>query len=736
MTHMTNENDVFIVRDEATVFLRGSQVEHLTICLAELESGRWAWSTNARIGAAGHGRLPWIRDYHCDTKSQAITTALDELREYIDRLDKYNFGGKRSVPHARKAFEELTRQVTMDSLLGDNDAFKEVDGRKRDDSNHQPARQPTAADATKDKQSPGGRPRMKRINLDELPGVLRKCPPRGTVILRPLGGTDSNEMVVPSFSGRPMEYRASVIQQEDDWFGQCSCSGFTKLSKHEEPIKPCVHSGYLIREKLPLTEAEQEEASRSTLPKATGDGTTDDATDSGVHQKTPAENDIPPPPPPPPPIQIPEVVNADQPNPSDIETRSMWPSGLALVDACPGAAWGDADEVVVKTTGLPAVVGSCVHEIGKDMIDQKLPEVPDLIPYLVKYDLEEKRDDVFFPSLFLSQAWAGYKGAPGLSQYFPSPICEKKLEHSILATDPKTGRRIRFRFAGKADVLAFSAPTATEMPTAAAFIDWKSGYKDKALNPMVQMWTTAFIVAAQFKTIQTVRSSFVWLRDRKVITIEFTRDELRSLMEKFIMYKAFWDGRKYEKGKQCTYCTRLATCPGRMQLIASIAGGLTEATNASLSLITDENGQLRPTEVLARAVEEGRFLQKVLYSFFDELAIQLYESGVLKVPGEENKWVGVTERAGKTNIHMEKAWPILATIFEEDKIRSMSACSKSTLQNAIYEKTAYGQKKAAMASLLGQLDEAGAVTRSRNSRSVTILTDPAKAISAPKEGKS
>jgi len=606
---------------------------------------------------------------------------------------------------------------------------------------------------------------MKRIDLEQLSAVLRKCPERGSAVLRPIGGTDSNEMVVPSFTGRPMEYRTSVLHQGDDWFAQCSCSGFTKLSKHDEPIKPCVHSAYLIREGMPAppievvgpaftydtaNEAEPVEAPTTGIPADPNQATSEPATPQQPAEQESESFSQPPRSPldvpgsashivpgteatPAEPVTLkPEIVNAAPGHTNGIMTKSVWPSGLAIINACPASAWGPADEIVVKSTGQPAVVGSCVHEIGQDIVDQGLDNVPDLLPYLVKYDLEKSRDDVFFPSLFLSQAWSGYKGAPGLSQFFPSPICEKKLEHSVTATDPKTGRTVRFRFATKADVLSFSAPTATELPTSAAIIDWKSGYKDKALDPLQQMWSTAFVVAAKFKTIQTVKTSFVWLRDRKIVTVEFTREELRGHMERFVKYKAFWDGRKYEKGPQCTYCPRLATCPGRMQLIASITAGLTGSDSAPLSLITDANGNLRSADVLARAISQGRFLQKVLYSFFDELAVQLYDSGALKVEGEEGKWIGVTERAGKTSVNMAKGWETLRTMFEEEELRTLATCTKSALQKAVYEKSEYGQKKAAMDSLIGQLDEADAVKRARNSRSPGILTDPSKAVQLPK----
>ena len=143
---------------------------------------------------------------------------------------------------------------------------------------------------------------------------------------------------------------------------------------------------------------------------------------------------------------------------------------------------------------------------------------------------------------------------------------------------------------------------------------------------------------------------------------------------------------------------------------------------------------LRPTDVLASAVKQGRFMQKVLYSFFDELAMQLYETGGLPVEGEENSWIGVTERSGKTSIHMDKAWDILSAMFGEEALHGMASCSKTTLQNAVYAAAAYGSKKSSMDSLMGQLEDADAITRAKNSRSVTLLSDPTKAVSMAKEG--
>jgi len=267
---------------------------------------------------------------------------------------------------------------------------------------------------------------MKRINLDEVPKVLRKCPAKGSATLRQLGGPDSEEFVVPSFSGRPMEYRTSTHHEGDDWFGQCSCSGFTKLSKHPEPIKPCVHTAYLLREREDSPIPDETPAPKDASDDATGSGTT---------------------------VVPPSTV------PDGVPTRSVWPSGLALINACPAAAWGDEDDIVVRSRGVPAVIGSCVHEIGRDIVEQKLTEAPDLTSYLAKYGLQDRRDDVFFPSLFLSQAWTGSHGAPGLVQYFPAPLCEQKLEHSILVMDPASGEWTRFRFATKVDVLRSSGIT-------------------------------------------------------------------------------------------------------------------------------------------------------------------------------------------------------------------------------------------------------------------------------------
>jgi len=173
-----------------------------------------------------------------------------------------------------------------------------------------------------------------------------------------------------------------------------------------------------------------------------------------------------------------------------------------------------------------------------------------------------------------------------------------------------------------------------------------------------------------------------------------------------------------------------------MRLIASIASGLTQTADSPVSFVFDADGKMRPTDVLARAIEQGRFMQKVLYAFFDEMALQLHQTGALAVDGREGTWIGVKERAGKTQINMKGAWPILEKLLTEEQIRGLTTCSKSALQKVIYAATEYGQKKAAMESLLGQLEEAGAVTHGKMSLSASVLSDPSKAVKQLKEGDS
>lgn len=585
---------------------------------------------------------------------------------------------------------------------------------------------------------------MKEINLAKVAEVLRKCPPKGSVQLRAVNGRDGAAMIVPSFSAAKKEYLCTVVRQGEAWLGECRCTGWGQLKNDPEPVKPCVHVAYRLRELPAFVLLEEVKVVEKTVspvrPGAVPLAPPVNAENAagrpftgplvaitGPASALPAES---------PAVEVPAdrpEVLAGPTGAGERKVRSIWPSGFAVIEACAAAAWGDADEIVVSETGDAAVVGSCVHEIAKDIVEQGLPDVPPLDAYLVKWDLQDKRDDVFFLSLFVSQAWAGYKGVESLKRFFPSPICEKKLEHTILATDPATGQEIAFRFATKADVLCFSAASPTELPTSAAVVDWKSGDKDKAVNPLAQMWSNAFVVAAQHKTIQTVNSTFVWLRDRTYVTVEFSRDELRERMLEFVRKRAFWDGKSFEKGRQCLYCPRLATCPGRVQLIASIASGLTGGSAPELSLIVDEHGKLRPTDKLARAIEQGRFLQKVLYGFFDELAEQLYATGPLPVLGQDGSWVGVTQKAGKTQIDMKKGWEVLTEVLTEPGLRSLATCSKTALQDAVYAKTEYGKKKEVMESVLARLEQVKAVSHGAASLSAAVLSDPKKAVQKKKE---
>lgn len=134
--HQANEHGAFIVCDEATVCLRGSTTEHLTLRVAEHPDHRWSWSIGARIGAAGHGGLPSLRHAITPDKATAVLEALECMREYVERIAKYDFGGGSRTPQARAAFTALYHLVTMGPLFEDGDGFKEVDHRQHGEMYH------------------------------------------------------------------------------------------------------------------------------------------------------------------------------------------------------------------------------------------------------------------------------------------------------------------------------------------------------------------------------------------------------------------------------------------------------------------------------------------------------------------------------------------------------------------------------------------------------------------------
>ena len=420
--------------------------------------------------------------------------------------------------------------------------------------------------------------------------------------------------------------------------------------------------------------------------------------------------------------------------PEVVGIKTVWPSAAPLIEECQAALWGDVDEIRIEETGVPARVGQATHAAFKDIIEQNLTRAPDMTPYAVENGVEAKLEDLKFLSIFCVQAWQGSPGVPALKQYFPSPQCEQRLKHTIRAPDPKTGVLYQFDFVGKADVLSYFGPSPTAPPTSAAILELKTGQKRDDQKYLSQLKALGFLAAAQYKTIQQVKTTLLWVRDRTWTTDDSSRAELREWAERFVKYSAFWDGQTYAKNDRCLYCPRMAVCPGRLEYLRSIIAPIIGAKDAGRSLVYDAKGGIRPVETLAQAVRQGRFLQKVLYGFFDAIKLELYAIGPQAIPGEEGSWLATTERAGKTTVNLAKAWPVLCREFTEEELRGLATCSKSALKDAIYAKMEKGHKKAAFEAEMKQLEEAKAVTVGNASLTPTVINDPAKAVCEKKEG--
>ena len=606
---------------------------------------------------------------------------------------------------------------------------------------------------------------MFKLALEDLKKVLKRCPEKGSAETKIVEGQGGTSVIVPSFGPSGMSYKVTIVARDGGWSAECSCKGWKKMVKEGEPVKPCVHIAYQLRE-LPAFDLDKEVA-RAAIEAEAGkghgspEGTQQDdapkyevpytgplgpdeegaqAPASPAPEETvqPEREGAPPLPPEPEKEPVEEKPAAPDPEPTPepksraeaskelaprdgANVRRIWPSSLPMKEACPASAWGPAGEVEIRTTGIPAKIGTAVHAILKDIVAQKLEAVPDVTPYAVKFGIEDEVESLRFLSYFGMQAWIGSEHAAGLSQFFAQPLTEQHLYHTIKAVNPYTGDLTELLFSGKADVLGYSGPSPTSPPTRASVLDWKSGRKHDVNDYMAQMLGMAFEAAAQHPTIEEVSTILVWLRDQTYTTAIFTRAELRKWALRFVKYTAFWDGKTYGPGPHCRYCPRVAACPGRQAHLASLISPLAGSKLSSASLLYDEQGHLRPTEEVYKAYQNAKTLQGLCYSFFDLLKMELKTTGPLAIPSLDGQALGVKPRAGITHIDLAKAKAQIQEYVSEEKLLSISKVGKTALKQAVYDVSEKGSKKANFDALLESLFSIGAAKKEPDTQVLSVV---------------
>lgn len=543
-----------------------------------------------------------------------------------------------------------------------------------------------------------------------------------SVQFRPIGGKDSPTCIAPSFSSDKREWKVKAIQKEGTWAGDCSCQGFTKISKDVETCSPCVHiAGRLLTLPAFLDGALEllgEDLAHEVWDRAAGKTPQTGEPQGDTTKKALETGERPG-------VETPTTVG-------EPALHVVWPSALPTLKVCPAAGWGEFDEIQVETTSEYSALGKAVHAVARAIVEQGLDRAPDVLKYCAEEGVEDMVDDVKLLSIFASQAWSGVGDDKGLKIRCPDPTCEEKLVFETLAPNPYGDNIVKFVFRGKADVYSVRPHPTLEGKKKGIVVDWKSGSRANAPLAVEQLKGLGFLVAAQDKEIAEVEVYDVWLRDRVRYRGTFTRDELRDWMLDFFKYSAFWAGKKYKAGPHCTFCQRMATCEGRMQQITALMVPLLQLEPMSTPLLYDEDRQLKPADKIYEAFLAAKTVISNAYSLLDRIKEEIDRRGHLTLESMPGKALGIVLTKGNDTIDTKRSLPVLEKIFTAEEVFQFVSVKKTGLRDAIYNKSEQGKKRANFDALMEKLRLAGAVTTAKPKQKLQLVSAE---LDASEEGK-
>lgn len=376
----------------------------------------------------------------------------------------------------------------------------------------------------------------------------------------------------------------------------------------------------------------------------------------------------------------------------------IWASSLPRIVLCPASLYVKPDEMLIKSSGKPAKLGSAVHEVCENMVNNNLTSLPDLKEISVRYEIEDMLDELRMLSNFALTAWNG--GDKPLKSYFRNPKCEERNTYSLKADDKD------IEFVARSDIEEI-------IDDRGVVVDWKSGYKQS--DYIAQVKCNAFLLAAKDKTIKEVSTIIVWLRDRTMSVATFTREELRNWMRQLIRRVVRGGENTFGPGEACLYCPRALSCPARKEL----SRGAIELFSGS-NIVEAGTTMLADPEKVYRAYTQAKMVQSVAKQFLAQLKEEIVASGPLLIPGQEGRAIGIKTRKGKSNINAQAAWPIIAARLNDEEFAPCVTINKTKLTKAVMDKPPKGQKRGVVADLLRELEEANAIKREKD---VEILTE-------------
>lgn len=391
-------------------------------------------------------------------------------------------------------------------------------------------------------------------------------------------------------------------------------------------------------------------------------------------------------------------------------------SSCPRIIECGGSTGGD---ILIDESTEVGAIGDCIHDMIATMIREGAPSMPDPERFLELHGVEKQADDIRFLSLRAHRLWHGYKNPETgeetvpLKKHFPHPIVEIKRSYTT------TVRGVEVTLSGHMDLSTFCDPPNADT---AIIADWKGGYKSETHRYVDQLKGYAFLQAAESPKIQKVIAIIAWLRDGYLDIMEFTRDELKAWAKKFFFKDIWWDGKTYSPGWACDYCPRKHSCPGRCEMIVggvNMFGPGGEGRGMKIALA---EGHLLPAENFHRAVTMCKYIISAGEQFLAMAKSACLQHGPFPLP-EGGKQYAVREKKGKTTINVDVAWPILTKHLTQNQLGAVVTVGKGALEKAL-RATAKSGKQKLVEKVFDELDEIGALTQSKPSKTMELTDIP------------
>jgi len=334
----------------------------------------------------------------------------------------------------------------------------------------------------------------------------------------------------------------------------------------------------------------------------------------------------------------------------------------------------------VDPPSAPASLGTAIHKSLQNVVDDDLDHPPDLTRIIDLYDIEEVDE-------LVRLSWTGVNAWKSIKNWINVTGTEQKMECDI---------GDKWRLTGSADI------EGKDNQGGLVIVDWKSGYVQKDVKH--QLYGYAKLGLNKHKDIDHGKIIVVWLRHNAIEVKDFDRDYIDGEWTELL--QSSFRGQKYTPSPDsCDYCPNRFGCTAKELMMRS----------ASTELIKADTLEKIPA-ILGNFYDRSKMLKSALKKYDETMKQQIADSGgIFEFP--DGRTASFVEEERK-EIDMMRSWPIIAKYFECDgvvpelvnEIGASMKFGKKDLMNFVKALAPRGEKGRAIASLMDDLEEAGAVT--------------------------